>query len=74
LHRFVEGSLVSSNYEQPNVEAKNSKATKITSWSIRAEVVRKIDRGRTQSLIPPPRKGGKQRSRLVTKRAPLNLI
>jgi hypothetical protein len=40
---LVEGSLVSSIYE-PNGKGKKSKATKITSWSIRADVVRKLDR------------------------------
>jgi single-strand DNA-binding protein len=44
-HVLVEGSLVSSTYEQPNGKSKKSKATKITSWSIRADVVRKLDRG-----------------------------
>jgi single-strand DNA-binding protein len=44
-HVLVEGSLVSSTYEQPNGKGKKSKATKITSWSIRADVVRKLDRG-----------------------------
>jgi len=41
---LVEGSLVSSTYEQPNGKGKKSKATKITSWSIHADVVRKLDR------------------------------
>jgi len=36
--------LVSSAYERPNGERKKS-ATKITSWSIRADVVRMLDRG-----------------------------
>jgi single-strand DNA-binding protein len=44
-HVLIEGSLVSSTYEQPNGKSKKSKATKITSWSIRADVVRKLDRG-----------------------------
>ena len=43
-HVLVEGSLVSSSYEQPNGKGKKSKTTKITSWSIRADVVRKLDR------------------------------
>ena len=42
---LVEGSVVSSTYEQPNGKGKNSKTTKITPWSIRADVVRKLDRG-----------------------------
>jgi len=32
-HVLVEGSLVSSTYEQPNGKGKKSKTTKITSWS-----------------------------------------
>jgi len=47
-HVLVEGSLVSSTYEQPNgkgKKAKTAKTAKITSWSIRADVVRKLDRG-----------------------------
>jgi len=44
-HVLVEGSLVSSTCEQLNGKSKMSKAAKITSWSIRADVVRKLDRG-----------------------------
>jgi hypothetical protein len=39
-HVLVEGSLVSSTYEQPNGKGKKSKTSKITSWSVRADVVR----------------------------------
>jgi hypothetical protein len=39
---FVEGTLVSSTYEQPNGKCKKSKTAKITSWSISADVVRKL--------------------------------
>ena len=46
-HVLVEGELVSSTYERPNGKSKKS-ATKITSWSIRADVVRKLDRGEPQ--------------------------
>ena len=53
-HVLVEGSLVSSTYEQPNGKGKKSKTTKITSWSIRADVVRKLDRNE-QELQTPPR-------------------
>ena len=42
---LVEGSLISSTYEQANGKGKKAKAAKITSWSIRADVVRKLDRG-----------------------------
>jgi single-stranded DNA-binding protein len=44
-HVLVEGALVSSTYEQPNGKSKKSKAAKVTSWSVRADVVRKLDRG-----------------------------
>ena len=44
-HVLIEGSLISSTYEPPNGKGKKSKATKITSWSIRADVVRRLDRG-----------------------------
>src|SRR5882724_10269697 len=44
-HALVEGSLVSSTYEQANGKGKKAKTAKITSWSIRADVVPKLDRG-----------------------------
>jgi len=44
-HVLVEGSLISSTYVQPNGKGKKAKTAKITSWSIRADVVRKLDRG-----------------------------
>ena len=47
-HVLVEGELVSSTYERPNGKSKKSATTKITSWSIRADVVRKLDRGEPQ--------------------------
>ena len=43
-HVLVEGSLISSIYECPNGKGKRVKTTKITSWSIRADAVRKLDR------------------------------
>jgi single-strand DNA-binding protein len=44
-HVLVEGSLISSTYERPNGRGKKIAQTKLTSWSIRADVVRKLDRG-----------------------------
>ncbi|HVS87962.1 MAG TPA: single-stranded DNA-binding protein [Candidatus Acidoferrum sp.] len=44
-HVLIEGSLVSSTYEVANGKGKKAKGTKVTSWSIRADVVRKLDRG-----------------------------
>jgi single-strand DNA-binding protein len=43
-HVLVEGSLVSSTYEVANGKGKKAKGTKVTSWSIRADIVRKLDR------------------------------
>ena len=51
-HVLVEGSLVSSTYEQANGKSKKAKAAKITSWSIRADVVRKLDRGEPEPEAP----------------------
>jgi single-strand DNA-binding protein len=42
-HAVVEGSLLSSIYEVPS-KGKKAPATKITSWSIRAGAVRRLDR------------------------------
>jgi single-strand DNA-binding protein len=44
-HVLIEGSLLSSTYERPNGKGKKATAAKIASWSIRADVVRKLDRG-----------------------------
>jgi single-strand DNA-binding protein len=51
-HILVEGNLVSSTYEQPNSKGKKTKPAKITSWSIRADVVRKF-RGEPQAEVNP---------------------
>jgi single-strand DNA-binding protein len=51
-HVLVEGSLISTTYAQPNGKGKKSKTAKITSWSIRADVVRKLDRNE-QEPEPP---------------------
>ena len=44
-HILVEGSLISSTYERANGKGKKAETLKITSWSIRADGVRKLDRG-----------------------------
>lgn len=44
-HILVEGTLVSSTYEQTNGKGKKAKTSKQTFWCIRADVVRKLDRG-----------------------------
>jgi hypothetical protein len=41
---LIEGSLVSSIYDRPNGIGKKAATTKVTSWSIRADVVRSLDR------------------------------
>jgi single-strand DNA-binding protein len=55
-HVLVEGELVSSTYERPNGKGKNSATTRITSWSIRADVVRKLDRNEQEpeAAAAPP--------------------
>jgi len=51
-HVLIEGELISSIYEQPNGKSKKSKTTRITSWSIRADVVRRLDRNEQQPEEP----------------------
>jgi len=51
-HVLIEGSLVSSTYMPSNGKSKKAKAAKITSWSIRADVVRKLDRGEPEPDAP----------------------
>jgi single-strand DNA-binding protein len=51
-HVLVEGSLISSTYEQANGKGKKSKTAKITSWSIRADVVRRLDRNEQEPEAP----------------------
>jgi len=53
-HLLVEGSLVSSTYERPNGKGKKVAADKITSWTIRADVVRKLDRGESEQQSSTP--------------------
>jgi len=53
-HVLVEGSLASSTYEQTNGKSKKAKAAKVTSWSIRADVVRRLDRGAPEPQAPTP--------------------
>ena len=51
-HVLVEGSLVSSVYLPANGKSKKNKPTKITSWTIRADAVRKLDRGEPEPQAP----------------------
>ena len=52
-HVLVEGSLISSTYEQANGKGKKAKTAKITSWSIRADVVSKLDVGEPEPGVQP---------------------
>ncbi len=49
-HVLIEGSLISSTYERANGKGKKATTAKITSWSIRADVVRKLDRGEPEPV------------------------
>lgn len=51
-HVLVEGTLVSSTYQAPNGKGKKAKTAKITAWSIRADVVRKLDRSEPEPEVP----------------------
>ena len=51
-HVLIEGSLISSTYETSNGKGKKGKTAKITSWSIRADVVRKLDRNEQEPEAP----------------------
>jgi single-strand DNA-binding protein len=51
-HVLIEGSLVSSTYERSNGKGKKAATAKITSWTIRADVVRKLDRGEHEPQAP----------------------
>jgi single stranded DNA-binding protein len=51
-HVLIEGSLVSSTYERANGKGKKAATAKITSWSIRADAVRKLDRGEPEPEAP----------------------
>lgn len=57
-HVLVEGALVSSTYEPANGNAKGkskkAKAARITSWSIRADVVRRLDSGKPEPQAEAP--------------------
>jgi single-strand DNA-binding protein len=44
-HVLIEGSLISSSYEKADGKGKKATTAKITSWSIRADVVLRLNRG-----------------------------
>jgi single stranded DNA-binding protein len=47
-HVYIEGTLVSSSYEREIGKGKKAAKLKLTSWSIRANVVRKLNRRENQ--------------------------
>ena len=51
-HVLIEGSLVSSTYERAHGKGKKAATAKITSWSIRADVVRRLDRNEQEPEAP----------------------
>src|SRR6266436_560674 len=53
-HVLIEGSLISSTYERPNGKGKKATTSKVTSWSIRADAVRKLDRGEPEPESTAP--------------------
>jgi single-strand DNA-binding protein len=50
-HVLIEGSLISSTYQPANSKGKKATTAKLTSWTVRADTVRKLDRG---ELEPAP--------------------
>ena len=48
-HVYIGGTLVSSSYEREIGKGKKAATLKLTSWSIRANVVRKLNRTENQS-------------------------
>jgi single-strand DNA-binding protein len=53
-HVLVEGSLISSIYDVSNGKGKKPKGTKVTSWTIRADVVKRLDRGEPEPQANAP--------------------
>ena len=51
-HVLIEGSLTSSTFERASGKGKKAPAEKIISWFIRADVVRKLDRGEPEPQAP----------------------
>jgi len=51
---LIEGSLISSTYERADGKGKMVGTEKITSWSIRADSVRKLDRGEPEPEAATP--------------------
>jgi single-strand DNA-binding protein len=68
-HVLVEGSLLSSIYEVPS-KGKKAPATKITAWSIRADAVRRLDRGEPEPEAITPRSSASEQAPETSGEAP----
>ncbi|HWO30182.1 MAG TPA: hypothetical protein VNO32_15425 [Candidatus Acidoferrum sp.] len=53
-HVLSEGSLISSTFERASGKGKKAGTEKITSWSIRADSVRRLDRGEPEPEAATP--------------------
>jgi single-strand DNA-binding protein len=69
-HVLVEGSLISSTYEKPKGTGKKATPAKITSWSIRADVVRRLDRGEPEPEAITPNSPASEESPETTEHVP----
>jgi single-strand DNA-binding protein len=69
-HVLIEGSLISSTYEKANGKGKKAATAKITSWSIRADVVRKLDRGEPEPEAITSTSQASDEAAETTERAP----
>jgi hypothetical protein len=52
-HVLNEGSLISSTYVPANGKGKKAPVTKLTSWTIRPDAARKLDRGEPEPAAAP---------------------
>jgi len=63
-------SLVSTTYERGNGKGKKAKTNKQTFWCIRADVVRKLDRGEPEPETVTPGSAGSSEALDATDSAP----
>lgn len=70
-HVLIEGSLISSTYEKPNGRGKKATAAKITSWSIRVDVVRRLDRGEPEPEANASNLDASEKASELTEHAPI---
>ena len=69
-HGLIEGSLISSTFEKPNGKGKKATTAKITSWSIRADVLRRLDRGEPEPEAIAPNSDASEEAPETTEHAP----